>query len=406
LDVKVLHVIPSVSARHGGPTEAVWGTVRALRSQGVDARILSTDDDRDDRLQVPLGRWTCHEGLPTYFIRRVAARQHTLAGFTFAPGLIPVLWREISNFDFIHVHTVFSFPAIASMLLARVRRCPYVVRPMGHLNAWSLNVRRQIKQLQLQLITRRNLNSAAFLHATSEAEGRDAVGLGLRCPVRVIPLGVTIPKPIEGARQKLRERLSIDQAKMVALFLSRVHEKKGLEFLLEALTYPDATDVELVICGDGEPSYIATLGRFVEQAGLTKRVHWLGFLRPPEKWEVAEGCDFFVLPSYSENFGIAVVEALACGLFAIVSPDVAIAADVSQAGIGCTVPRDSAALAQAISKCIKSERFDAVGRSMRRGFVEERFSWAASAKQLIIAYQEVLAERHISTVEQPASLAE
>src|SRR5437870_3155502 len=99
--------------------------VRALRSQDVDARILTTDDDATSRMQVPLRRWVSPEELPTYFVRRIAARQHTLAGFTFAPGLIRVLWREIPDFDLIHVHTVFSFPAITAMLLARIRRRPY-----------------------------------------------------------------------------------------------------------------------------------------------------------------------------------------------------------------------------------------------------------------------------------------
>ena len=364
--------------------------MRALRSQDVDARILSTDDDGSSRLQVPLYRWTVYEELPMYFVRRVAARQHTLAGFTFAPGLIRVLWREIPDFDLVHVHTVFSFPAIAAMLVARIRRRPYAVRPMGHLAAWSLTVRRYIKHLQLRLITRRSLNAAAFLHATSAAEQHDAIAIELSCPIKVIPLGVTLPKPVKDAGRKLRERLSINEEKTVALFLSRVHEKKGLEFLLQALTDPDAANVEMVICGDGEPSYVAALHRLVEKAGLTKRVHWLGFLRAPEEWEVAQGCDFFVLPSYSENFGIAVVEALACGLFAIVSPEVAIAGDISQPGIGCTVPRDSDALARAISNCITLERFDTDSRSLRRAFVEKRFSWTATANQLIAAYDEAL----------------
>jgi len=82
------------------------------------------------------------------------------------------------------------------------------------------------------------------------------------------------------------------------------------------------------------------------------------------------------------------VEALACGLFAIVSPEVAIAGDISQPGIGCTVPRDSDALARAVSNCIRLERFDTDSRSLRRAFVEERFSWTATANQLIAAYDE------------------
>jgi glycosyltransferase involved in cell wall biosynthesis len=388
--MNILHVIPSVALKHGGPTEAILGMVRALREEGVDARIVSTDDDVTGRLIVPLDQWISYQGLPTYFVRRIASRHHTLVGFTLAPGLVRSLWREIPQYDFIHVHTVFSFPASIAMAISRIRKKPYAVRPMGHLARWSLRIRPRIKQLQLSILGRQNLNAAAFLHATSSLEAQEAATLQLRCPIKVVPLAAMLPSFVEDAPKRLRQRLSIGNARPIALFLSRLHEKKGLEFLLRALGDGSATNIELVICGDGDPSYVQSLRRLAEELGVASRIHWLGFLHGLRKWEVVQGCDFFVLPSFSENFGIAVVEALACGLFVIVSPDIGIASDLSRSGIGRIVSRDPSELARAMAECATNEKFDASARSMRRDFFERRFSWKSTALQLIAAYREAL----------------
>ena len=160
--MRILHIAPSLAPKHGGPTEAILGMVQALREENVDARIVSTDDDLKNRLAVSLDQWTSYEGLPTYFVSRASSTQHTLAGFTLAPRIIPVLWREIPQYDFIHVHTVFSFPATVAMTIARLRKKPYAVRPMGHLAKWSLTVRRRIKQMQLAIVGRPNLSRAAL----------------------------------------------------------------------------------------------------------------------------------------------------------------------------------------------------------------------------------------------------
>jgi glycosyltransferase involved in cell wall biosynthesis len=119
-------------------------------------------------------------------------------------------------------------------------------------------------------------------------------------------------------------------------------------------------------------------------------VHWLGFVRGEEKWKIVQGCDFFVLSSYSENFGIAVLEALACGLFVIVSPNVGLAAEISTAGLGRLAAVDEAALADAIASVAVSANFEAAARASRRAFVEQRFSWAAATDRLIAAYEDAL----------------
>jgi glycosyltransferase involved in cell wall biosynthesis len=388
--MKVLHVIPSLAPRHGGPTEAVLNMVRALRQSGVDATIVSSDDDVGGRLPVPVEKWLEHEGIPTYFIRRVTSRSHTLVGFTFSPRFVPWLWREIPRQDFVHVHTVFSFPANVAMAVARRRGKPYAARPLGQLCNWSLKVRSGIKRLQLAAIGRRNLDSAAFLHLTSQMEANEVADIGLRCPVKVLPLGIQIPNETSGCGEWLRTALGIPKQNRIALFLSRLHPKKGLDVLLRGLARVRDAKIDLVICGDGDQRYVGELRQLADQLGLASRVHWLGFVTGERKWQIVQGCDFFVLPSTSENFGIAVIEALACGLFIVVSPHVGLAPEIAKTGIGCSVAIQEISLADALVAVSLNERFDVESRAARRAFAAQRFSWDSATRSLIAAYEEVL----------------
>src|SRR5229473_3554557 len=131
--MRVLHVVASLAPRHGGPTEAALQMVRALRAEAVDASILSSDDDGGSSLDGELHRWIEHEGVPVQFLPRMKAKQHTLVGFTFTPGLASWLQRHVTEYDFIHVHTVFSYPANVAMHVARRKGVPYAVRPLGQL---------------------------------------------------------------------------------------------------------------------------------------------------------------------------------------------------------------------------------------------------------------------------------
>ena len=364
--------------------------VRALREHGVDARIVSSDDDVGGRLGVVRDRWVDHEGVPTYFIPRIRSRSHTLVGFTFSPGFIPWLWREIPRQDFVHVHTVFSFPANTAMAIARRRSKPYAVRPLGQLCSWSLEVRSPIKRLQLAAMGRRNIDGATFLHATSQMEADEVGRLNFRCPIKVLPLGLRIPDQAADRSNILRAELNIPAGNRIALFLSRIHVKKGLDTLLRALGHSSTANINLVVCGDGEKKYVAELKRLANQLGIASRVHWLGFVRGERKWEIARGSDFFVLPSYSENFGIAVLEALACGLFVIVSPHVGISEELAQAGFARLAPVEPMALAEAIASVSIGERFDDDARRTRRAFIADRFSWDAAAHRLIAEYTKAL----------------
>ncbi len=390
--MRVLHVITSIAPRHGGPTEAVLNMVRALRAEGADASILSSNDDVGGTLNVPLNQWVEHEGLPCRFIPRVPARQHTLIGFNYAPGFSPWLRDHVRDFDFVHVHTVFSHPANVAMGLARKVGVPYAVRPMGHLCLWSMRQRSWMKRLQLAFQTRQNIDGAAFIHTTSRMEAEETAELGFRSRYLVLPHGVPIPSKIVGAREKLRTELGYPQETPVIVFMSRFHPKKGIELLLEACQKV-SQDFRLILAGSGDEAYATALKERIAELGLESRVNWYGFAEGARKWRLLQGADLFALPSYSENFGIAVLEAMSCGLPVVISDRVALAEKVAEYGLGSVVPTDVGAIASAISQLLDSPTERAQLGARSRQVALEQFSWPAAARRLITAYEESLFER-------------
>lgn len=383
---RILHSVASLAPRHGGPTVAALGMVRALRGEGIEARIISSDDDLGGRLDVPLQQWTEHEGVPALFLPRVPARQHTLVGFTYTPGLKSWLRSNVAEFDFVHVHTVFSHPANITMQVCRSTSTPYAVRPLGQLCRWSLQQRSWVKKLQLALFTRRNLNGASFIHCTSAMEAEESAEAGFRSPCSVLPHGIDLPPQLEHARSRLRDKLGLPKDRRLVVFMSRVHPKKGIDLLIDAVA--KATEpFDLLIAGAGDAAYVRELKQRIESAGITQRVRWLGFLQGDDKWLLLQGADLFVLPSHSENFGIAVLEAVACGLPVVVSDQVALQHEVKTLSLGRVIPLRVEALASAMDELLASSAECSEISARAVAVAADHFSWRAAARRLIAAYQ-------------------
>lgn len=383
--MRILHCVASLAPRHGGPTVAALGMVRAERELGIDAVILSSDDDLGGSLGVPLREWTIHEGVPVLFLPRVPAKQHTLVGFTYTPEYPVWMKANVSKFDFVHVHTVFSHPANTAMRACRRAGVPYCVRPLGQLCHWSLLQRRWIKKLQLALITRRNIDGARFIHCTSVMEARETSEEGFRSPCEVLPHGLLMPPRIPNARAKLRADLGLPPDRLVIVFMARIHQKKGVEMLIEAAGRLDLA-FDLVIVGSGEETYVKQLQQQSSNS-LRTRVHWLGFKEGNDKWCVLQGGDLFVLPSYSENFGIAVLEAIACGMPVIVSDQVALQDEVKLMALGRVVPLAVNDLVTAMRELLLSATERAAISARAIASAEGPFSWTVAAERLVTACQ-------------------
>ncbi len=386
--MKVLHVIPSISPLRGGPSRAVIDMVAALRLQDVDAAILTTNDHGPGlHPDLVTGRWQWHQGVPVLAFPRWSPPIAALREFAFSPGLNLWLARHLKRYSLLHIHALFSYPSTSAMAQARWAGVPYILRSIGQLSPWSLAQSRGRKRLMLRLIERRNLQQAAALHFTTMAERDEAAALGLAPPGLVLPLGVRCP-PTQGQPVDTPH----GSAPIRFLFLSRLHPKKQLENLLDALALlqrqrPEAR-WELAVAGDGEPSYVAGLQERSRELGIDARCRWLGFVEGEAKWQLLKGADWYVLPSAAENFGIAAVEALAAGTPVILSPEVAVAADVARADAGLVCVSDPEALALTLATAL--ERPSLSMRASAFTLAETDFSWSTLALQLRDAYRQVL----------------
>ncbi len=340
---------------------------------------------------MPLNKWIDYKGVPVFFLPRKTSNQHTLVGFTYTPSFPAWMRANARTFDFVHIHTVFSHPANVSMRVCRRAGVPHCVRPLGQLCRWSLQQRRWLKRLQLALFTRRNLNGAAFIHCTSRMEAEESAEVGSRSPCRVLPHGLDLPPVIENARALLRAELGVPEARPLVVFMSRFHPKKGIEMLIDAAAKVPLP-FDLLFAGSGDDSYLRELKQRVSACGLDGRVRWLGFLEGTDKWRLLQGADLFVLPSHSENFGIAVLEAIACGLPVVVSDQVALQDEVLAMALGRVVPLETPALARAMEELLASETERGEIRTRAIAATVEHFSWSAAARRLIAAYRHCILE--------------
>ncbi|AFY72512.1 glycosyltransferase [Synechococcus sp. PCC 7502] len=386
--MKVLHIIPSISPKLGGPTQVVLNLVMALREEGIDVEIATTNDDGDRLLDVPLWQRVEYQGLPVWFFPRFAQIKDFLPSFSFTRWL----WRNIRNYDILDNHYLFSYLPSCAAIIAQWQRVPYTTRTMGQLAPWALAQSKLRKQIYTYLIERRNLDQAAAIHCTSIGEKEDVINFGLKPPKIVLPLGVIPPQIIPNAQQELRNKYGLSPNIPIILFLSRLHYKKRPDLLIESLTELSKhhQDFYLLMAGSGEEKYVQSLLNLVTSLHLEDKVVFVGFVSGYAKDLLLQGADLFVLPTYSENFGIALAEAMVSGLPIITTSGAQIADEITFAEAGLIIDGDINSLAQAIADLLNNPQLRLKMGENGRKYALEKYSWTTIAKQLARAYQGII----------------
>ncbi|MGH9676839.1 MAG: glycosyltransferase, partial [Candidatus Acidiferrum sp.] len=233
---------------------------------------------------------------------------------------------------------------------------------------------------------------ATAIHYTTDAERDLAAPLGLLAPTIVEPNGIDSAEYDNlPPRGQFRARHHIPPDRKVILFLGRLHHKKGFDILLPAFALLK-DDPSLVIAGPGEDDYIQYLRAQIGRLGLTERVVFAGMLGGGEKRGAFVDADIFVLPSYQENFGIAVIEALAAGTPVIVSDQVNIHADIFAAGAGGVVPLNSEVLALEMKRWLADGALRKAAGEKAREFARNKYDWKSIAQRWTRHYERLVAE--------------
>ena len=384
--MKILHIIPSVALVRGGPSQAIVEIIAALNSLGIEAEIATTNDNGDNLLDVPLNQKTIYQGVPVWFFPRFSPAISAVREFAFSAGLTTWLWNNIKNYDALHVHAIFSYPSTMAMAIARVKKVPYICRPIGQLCSWSLQQGEQKKKFYLDLIERANLNASQALHFTSEQEQQEASVLNLKSDSFVLPHGLSVSPEIPNAKQKLRQQYSLPDNELVILFLSRIHSKKGLDYLIPALGKLVDRPFTFILAGSGDRAYEQEVSKLLEQHNIKDRTLQVGFVRGEKKDLLLQGSNLFALTSYSENFGVAVLEALAAGTPVLVTPGVALSSMLQQKTFGYITDLDVDSIADSIASCLDRQAELATAGIQAREFILQEYTWNTTGSKLIDFY--------------------
>lgn len=287
--MKILIYITGIDLSGGGPSRSVPMLVKGLAEMGGDVTLMTQRS----------------ENMNTHALDGTTAKLHILDVFK-SEDVERFMRRE--KFDIVQLQSMWDLRYHKIAKICRRLNIPYIETPRGMLEPWSLAQKKWKKRLALWLYQMSDLNHAACIYTTADEEAKNVKALGVKAPCSVIPNGIEI--------DSYKCRTSIDVVKKQVLFLSRIHVKKGIELLLEAWSriVSDFPGWTLLIVGNGEAAYIESLKAMVETLGVGETVTISEPVFGEAKVRLYQSSSLFVLPSYSENFGMVIAEAMSCGV--------------------------------------------------------------------------------------------
>jgi glycosyltransferase involved in cell wall biosynthesis len=355
----------------------------ALAALGHEVHVFTTNVDGAGESDVPLCRPVDIDGVMVwYFPSRILRRLY------WSPQMKKALSRKVRSFDVVHLHAVFLWPAWAAARIAEKSGIPYVVSPRGMLVKDLIRRKNTlVKWAWIKCIEFRTLACAKAVHVTTRKELDEVQQFGFELPpVLVVPNGVDGPEI-----EPLNDRIASGHERGFALFLGRINWKKGLDRLIRA--WEHVPNTKLIIAGNDEESYQSELERLAKSTGVAERIRFVGMVQGNSKWSLFRDAELFILPSYSENFGISVLEAMFMGCPVVVTPEVGLAEAITESGAGLVVSGDAVSLGREISKLLSNgDRRKKMGVNGRRLAVAQ-YSWSRVAGQMADKYQAIINDR-------------
>jgi glycosyltransferase involved in cell wall biosynthesis len=318
---------------YGGPTMSVSKLSEELIKAGKDVEVFTTVANGESELNIKAGRKTLIDGVPVTYFRRITRDPSHLS-----PALLLHLFNTLksrfrigqfiidnTNFPIVHIHAWWNLVSVGSCLISLLTSRPVILSPRGTLSSYSFGNRKSIiKNIFHNIIGKALLKSCHF-HVTSEKEKQDILSIVEPKSIVVIPnfIDYTGQKNQSPQSRNLTSQTQIFRL----LFLSRVEEKKGLDFLLHSLHNIDLP-YHLTIAGTGDVKYLLYLEELIVKLDMLERVSWIGQLSNDRKFSELANHDLMVLPSHDESFANVVIESLSVGTPVLISSKVGLASYV------------------------------------------------------------------------------
>ncbi|MFB6212834.1 MAG: glycosyltransferase [Candidatus Magasanikbacteria bacterium] len=403
--MKILHLIPTYRPAYsrGGPIWSVHNLNKQLAKKGVDIDLYTTDIDISEG-KVPLNKKVDVDGIDvTYFPESKNIFDYRSVGFI--PYFFPRRWEysrdmhlnlkeNISKFDLVHITSTFLTVSTLGAYYANQHNIPYVISLRGNFmshidqkNSWG-------KKIYSKLIESYALKHAKALHTTVELEKEQYLNRSLpKNDFVTIPNGLDLDELDKNVEDgSFRDKHNIDANRPIVLFLSRIDWKKGLDTLIPAMkkVIDEIPDCLLVIAGSGDDQHTKEMKDLVREQNLEDNVYFAGWVEGKQKTAAFKDADLFALSSYSENFGMAVVEAMYYKLPVLITPEVGVSKEVQRAQAGKIIKKDEEEFGKKIIELLEDkEQRNEMGRNGKR-LVDKKFAMSEIADQWQEAYQNIL----------------
>ncbi|MEK7465657.1 MAG: glycosyltransferase [Patescibacteria group bacterium] len=385
--MKILHITPAYTPayRYGGPISSVHTLNKWLVRAGVDVTVYATNADGRGTLDVPLETPVEQDGVKVVYFPISFPRS-----WFYSRTMHKALREHCKEFDIVHVTSVFLAASTLGAYYAKKCGKPYIISPRGSLMIDPLTKKSSLKKtFYLKFIEKNNLKNASAIHFTAPKEEKEYRTKNF--PIKrsiVIPNGIDVDKKKVVSAGRFKKRLGISPEREVILYHGRIGWKKGFDTLIPAFgrVHEKNPGAILVIAVWSDEGYKATIMQLIAKYQLETSILFTGPLEGIERAEAFVDTDVFVLGSYSENFGVALGQAMAASVPVVVTEGVAIGSDVLEAKAGLVVPKDDRALADAILKIlgdpVEGKKMGERGRAL----VAMKYSYNKIAERFIEEY--------------------
>ena len=376
--------------RNGGPIISVHSLNKSLASLGVDISVITTNAGLEDDNEIPLNSWTDVDGIKVKYCPYYGGQLYNIS-----PHMVAELLRIIKGVNLVYITPVWNFPNLMGALVSHMFRKPYIISPRGTLYREAIELRSGIlKKIYYNLIVRHMLKRAHGIHFTTEDEKNKVLDyLKINKNNFVISNGIDLAQfkvlPPKGCFKKKYPQLIHNR---YILFLGRINEKKGLDILVHAfrLLSEQYADLFLVIAGFDNDGYLKTVKELIGKTNISDKVIIPGPLVGKSKLEAYVDADLFVLPSYSENFGMAVIEAMACGCPVVLTNKVGIHETISANELGLVSETNVKSLKSCLNRVLLDGKLQKKFSKSAKEYVIKHFSSNSISSEILSKFKDIL----------------
>jgi glycosyltransferase involved in cell wall biosynthesis len=397
--LRILQIIPSYfpAIKFGGPIQSVHQLIKELVNKGIQVDVMTTDAGLSQEQRKKILRqaqddeekWNDVDGVRVKYLPFLGYEH-----YNFSLQMIKEVWKIINYYDLVHITAVWNFPVLAGSLISLIKKKPYIISPRGVFHQEALSSKSTLtKKFYFILFAKQYLKRAAGIHYTTTVEKEESEQLIKHSNGFIVPNGIDLSIIQKSHSKELLNEFGISDDKKYILILGRIDRIKGFDLLLPAFAQLviKNNNLNLVITGDCNSPYTAEVKQMIEEHKISSKVIFTGQVIGDDKWTLYKNALMFVLPSYSENFGMSVIEAMACGCPVVISDKVGIYKDIEKEEAGIVVVTNPGSIVAGIKRILEDVELRNKISFNALNLVKEKYDIEKVAVQIIEQYKRVLA---------------